>query len=412
LLPARALAAEQTLVFRSQAITVEAYGVGQGVLRADSPRVDGYVTAMNAEIVDAAGNLVPNHEVMLHHVVFGKALAPDLTCSSFRGYEGVSIPIERFFALGEEHAALDLPDGYGYANRATDVWGFVYMLMNHHHHAKTVYVRYTVRYATGESLAPVRPVWLDVRNCTADPVFTVPGTGGPGSTYAQRYDFVMPESGVIVAGEGHLHGGGLRLELSNATCGEKLFESLPTWGGVQPRPLMHEPGPSHMSSFSTSAGIPVATGQALRLNAVYDNSAPHMRVMGIMMLFFSPRPAAGCQAAPPLTVDLGSPGLPPRMTLPLLRTPRGPVARNVSGTWVGDYKFGRERISIGRGRTFTWRFAGSVPHDVTLASGPEGFASPSVRRGSFRFRFTRPGTYKLFCSLHPSRMTQVVTVRR
>jgi plastocyanin len=48
---------------------------------------------------------------------------------------------------------------------------------------------------------------------------------------------------------------------------------------------------------------------------------------------------------------------------------------------------------------------------VTLASGPVGFASPSIQRGTYRYRFTRPGVYKLFCSLHPTRMTQVVTVR-
>jgi plastocyanin len=48
---------------------------------------------------------------------------------------------------------------------------------------------------------------------------------------------------------------------------------------------------------------------------------------------------------------------------------------------------------------------------VTLASGPVGFASPSMQRGSFSYRFTRPGTYRLFCSLHPARMTEIVTVR-
>jgi plastocyanin len=60
---------------------------------------------------------------------------------------------------------------------------------------------------------------------------------------------------------------------------------------------------------------------------------------------------------------------------------------------------------------FTWRFRGSVDHDVTLASGPVGFASPSMQRGSFSYRFTKPGTYRLFCSLHPARMTEIVTVR-
>ena len=48
---------------------------------------------------------------------------------------------------------------------------------------------------------------------------------------------------------------------------------------------------------------------------------------------------------------------------------------------------------------------------MTLVSGPIGFSSPWTRRGTFSYRFALPGTYKLFCSLHPTRMTQVITVR-
>ena len=84
--------------------------------------------------------------------------------------------------------------------------------------------------------------------------------------------------------------------------------------------------------------------------------------------------------------------------------------RKVKSTWVGDYAFGAQRVSIKRGTRFTWRFAGGTAHDVTLATGPVGFSSPSLTRGTYSFRFTRSGTYRLFCSLHPSRMTQVITV--
>ena len=77
---------------------------------------------------------------------------------------------------------------------------------------------------------------------------------------------------------------------------------------------------------------------------------------------------------------------------------------------VRDYAFGAQRVSLRRGTTFTWRFRGAVDHDVTLASGPAGFASPSMRSGTFSYRFARAGTYRSFCSLHPARMTQVVIV--
>jgi hypothetical protein len=283
------------------------------------------------------------------------------------------------------------------------------MLMNHYNHTDTVRVRYTIRYATGESLRPVTPVWLDVRNCRADPIFSVPGTGGAGTPYEQHTDFTMPESGSFVAGGAHIHGGGLQLELTDRTWGGRLFTSLPTWGGEMPTPMMHEPGPMRMTTFSTAPGLPVRRGDTLRLSALYDNSAPHTRVMGIMILYFAPGSVDGlAPASIPLT---GAPQRPPYMRLPLLRLPRGPLARNIRGTWVGDYAFGSQRVSIRRGTTFTWRFVGAVQHDVTLASGPVGFASQSLQRGSYRHRFTRSGTYRLYCSLHPTRMTQIVTVR-
>ena len=57
------------------------------------------------------------------------------------------------------------------------------------------------------------------------------------------------------------------------------------------------------------------------------------------------------------------------------------------------------------------RFVGTEPHNVTLFNGPIGFSSPTLSRGTWSRRFTRPGTYELVCALHPVAMSQVVTVR-
>ena len=395
---------EQTLTFHSQPVSVQGYGVSTAVQLVESPAVDGYVVGMTAEVVDDAGRVQGDDDIMLHHVVFAKLGTPDYTCPGSLG--------ERFYAEGEERLRLALPPGFGYPNRAADRWGLLYMLMNHRRQTLKGTIRYTVRYVTGEQLTPVKPVWLDVRNCRLDPIFNVPGTGAVGSTFTETTDFVMPESGVFVAGGGHLHGGGLRLELQNVSCGTTPFTSLPTWGGPEPKPLLHEPGPAKMSSFTSPAGIPVAAGERLRLAAVYDNDRPHTRAMGIMLLYFAPRQVASCSATPPLAIDLGNPGPPPPFSMPLPRKPRGPVYKNRRNTWVGDFRYGHERVSIRRGTRFTWRFVGAVEHDVTLVSGPEGFASPWTRRGTFTHRFTRPGTYHLFCSLHPARMVQTIQVRK
>jgi plastocyanin len=58
-----------------------------------------------------------------------------------------------------------------------------------------------------------------------------------------------------------------------------------------------------------------------------------------------------------------------------------------------------------------WRFGDPVQHDVTLASVPRGFASAYTTRGTYRKRLTVPGTYRIFCSLHPVTMSQTVEVR-
>jgi hypothetical protein len=53
---------------------------------------------------------------------------------------------------------------------------------------------------TDQTLTAVKPYWFDVRNCRADPIFSVPGNGKMFSTYSQSADFTMPESGTFVAG--------------------------------------------------------------------------------------------------------------------------------------------------------------------------------------------------------------------
>src|SRR4051812_15321037 len=149
-----AQAGEQTLVFRSAAVTVQGFGVEQGLQLVPSPSVDGYVTGITADVVDDQGVSLPITTVMLHHIVLAKIGTPDATCQEFADYNNrdVGIPVERFYAEGEERTALQFPAGYGYPNRGSDRWGLVYMLMNHKPSARTAYVQYTVHYVTGEQL--------------------------------------------------------------------------------------------------------------------------------------------------------------------------------------------------------------------------------------------------------------------
>jgi hypothetical protein len=120
-LPAQARAAEEMLTFTTPAIPVEGYGVATQAILVPSPAVDGYVTGLTAEVVDAAGNVQGRDRVMLHHIVLAKLGAASNSCGG---------AAERFYAEGEERYELRLPSGYGYANRGSDRWGMGYMLMN------------------------------------------------------------------------------------------------------------------------------------------------------------------------------------------------------------------------------------------------------------------------------------------
>jgi hypothetical protein len=50
-------------------------------------------------------------------------------------------------------------------------------------------------------------------------------------------------------------------------------------------------------------------------------------------------------------------------------------------------------------------------HDATVLQGPRGFATPTPNSRSARYRFRVPSEYKLYCSIHPVLMSQVVKVR-
>ena len=63
---------------------------------------------------------------------------------------------------------------------------------------------------------------------------------------------------------------------------------------------------------------------------------------------------------------------------------------------VADYKFSAKTIHVARGQTVTWKWVGSDPHNVTF----HGFHSKTQSAGTFKHRFTKPGTYKYVCTIH------------
>jgi plastocyanin len=313
-----------------------------------------------------------------------------------------------------------------------------WMLMNHRSQTDTAYVEYNVTYET-EAQTPVKPYWLDVKNCLSDPVFDVPGGRKRGSTFTRSANWTVPQSGRLVAGGGHVHGGAKNLTLSRTACEENqhVYTSRPLWGTADHpfynvRPVLHEPGPVSMSGFLSADGIPVGAGEQLRLDANYDGQLVHTRVMGIMILYLAPDQSAsgGCVPPPADLQDVQAPGpgrtRPPRFKVPLtgidrngeartIRKPRGKRRRVKSGTTieVGSNFFSKPNVSLKAGGSLRWKFDSDALHNVTVANGPRGFSSVNLNGGrDFRKKLRVPGTYQLFCGLHPVSMTATVKVER
>ena len=443
-----AFAEVKTEVFRVGPIQVNGYQVKQGGNLIPKPSVDGFVTGMDVDVVDENDRQVPISRLMLHHIVFLNSGTNfdrrDGTCNQFTGLDSrtrISAAAERFYAAGEERAVLGLPRGYGYFTKGSDRWVMTWMLMNHRQTSDRAYVRYRVTYDTSPNLTHVKPYWLDVRNCLSDPVFDVPGGGRRGSTFRESTTWTVPESGRIVAGGGHVHGGAKNLVISQPRCGDRaLFASRPLWGGPRHpfynvKPILHEPGPVNMSGFLSGQGFRVARGDRIKLTANYDGELLHTRVMGIMVVYMAPDASVRPGCAPrPRDLRVFQPTFPgarrepPRFTVPLtgidrngraraIDRPPGRTRRLPSGAVIDarDFFFNRPNVSVAQGSLLRWRFGApgsSTLHDVTVANGPRGFSAPHLNDArEFRQRLKVPGTYRYFCSLHPVEMTGTVTVR-
>jgi plastocyanin len=78
---------------------------------------------------------------------------------------------------------------------------------------------------------------------------------------------------------------------------------------------------------------------------------------------------------------------------------------------VGDVFFRKSSIAIQSGDRVRWVWVGSLPHNVTVTSGPRRFSSATKRSGVYRKRLRARGTYRYVCTVHPSDMRGRVVVR-
>ncbi len=131
------------------------------------PPADGYVLRISSNLRRADGSVPPVDIIHLHHGVWLNLSAKDTTTPGFP---------ERFFAVGEEKTATELPSGFGYPYHSTDRWVITYMLHNLTSSPDNLWITYDLDFLPSSApaaaaITPARPVWLDVQNGSGYPVF-------------------------------------------------------------------------------------------------------------------------------------------------------------------------------------------------------------------------------------------------
>jgi plastocyanin len=89
---------------------------------------------------------------------------------------------------------------------------------------------------------------------------------------------------------------------------------------------------------------------------------------------------------------------------------------------VADFYFGPTKVTIGKGGKVKWVWSplNANPHDVVLKKGPRRLQrkgtystrTTAVTGARFVKAFPRPGTYRYYCTIHPTEMRMTVVVEK
>jgi plastocyanin len=78
---------------------------------------------------------------------------------------------------------------------------------------------------------------------------------------------------------------------------------------------------------------------------------------------------------------------------------------------IDNFVFKPKELTVAVGAKVTWVNKDDVPHTATSSDDPRVFDSKTLDTDDkYSFTFTKPGTYKYFCKVHPH-MTGVVIVK-
>jgi plastocyanin len=420
------------------------------------PPVDGYVVGIKPNIRLPDGTVPPVDVIHLHHGVWFN--------DSHLDADGKP-SIQPFLAVGEEKTDLQIPAGYGFPFKTTDLWTINYMIHDLTPDPAQIWVTYEIDFIPATSpaavgITPVRPIYMDVapRTTTFD-VLEGSGTNGTFTYPDQAKDpyhgqgalntWKVDRDSVIVATLGHLHPGGLHDDLwldrkkpKSPAKTAHLFRSQAHY---------YEPAGAVSWDVSMTATRPdyrvqIHKGDVLRINSTYDTTkASWYQSMGIVYVWL----ADGHGGKDPFTSTVDQPGYLTHGHLAENSHHGGKVVTLADATTfkpvsqsssvhindfyyaVGDISSSQKTIpSVKAGHTIRFvnddapRLNG-IWHTITackapcnketgvaypLANGKINFDSGELGRGGWPTsnRITwktpknlPPGTYTYFCRIHP-----------
>jgi plastocyanin len=98
------------------------------------------------------------------------------------------------------------------------------------------------------------------------------------------------------------------------------------------------------------------------------------------------------------------------MSPPATRAPTAPVAGDAVA--IKNFAFSPAVLKVKAGTTVTWTNQDTDAHTVTsTGSGGPLKSTALATRATYRYTFTKPGTYAYLCTIHPF-MTATVEVSR
>jgi len=78
---------------------------------------------------------------------------------------------------------------------------------------------------------------------------------------------------------------------------------------------------------------------------------------------------------------------------------------------VKNNAFSPTTVNVHKGDKVVFKWTqGGVPHNVTPTSGAAGSATSSKKGFTFAKKFSKAGTFKYICTIHPSQMKVTVKV--